>query len=138
MHLSDDLRKLHEAATPGPWLTQDERDGMYAVWTRQPHIGTLALCQYEDINGEFPAKDNAALIVAMRNALPDLLDTIDRLTRERDEAREAAPMAFAEGLEVGFQCGRANEKPSANAWEHSDAALRIAAAIRSRAAQGEG
>ena len=50
--------------TPGPWLVQDERDGDWAVWTRQPHTGTLAVVRGEDINGAYPAAANATLIAA--------------------------------------------------------------------------
>ena len=70
------------AWTPGPWLVQFEQGGGYAVWTRQPHIGTLATIHEEDINGEFPAKANARLIAAA----PDLYEALDRFCSALDGA----------------------------------------------------
>lgn len=76
------LRKLLEAATPGPWH-------LYAKHK-------LVICKEDDFSigqmsagyPQAPLKEqeaNAALIVAMRNALPALLDRLKEL--ERDAAR---------------------------------------------------
>lgn len=58
--------------TPGPWLVENEGDGTWTVWTRQPHIGSLAHVQDEDINGLFPAEANARLMAAA----PDMLSVL--------------------------------------------------------------
>jgi hypothetical protein len=55
--------------TPGPWLVERNADGDYSVWTRQPHVGGLATIHVEDINGNYPAEENAQLMAAA----PDLL-----------------------------------------------------------------
>jgi len=60
--------------TPGPWLIEDERDGTFSVWTRQPHTGTLATVHEEDINGAYPAKANAQLM----SVAPELLSIAQR------------------------------------------------------------
>ena len=56
--------------TAGPWLTQNEFNGEWSVWTRQPHTGTICLVRDEDVNGVFPAPANARLIAAA----PDFAD----------------------------------------------------------------
>jgi len=98
----DELRKLAEAATPGPWMGESggEKDGYvvvgvaYAIddencdtqvagWPKMwdPETGKelvyrdVAICEMAD--GNIGA--NANLIVAMRNALPGLLDELDAL-----------------------------------------------------------
>lgn len=45
-------------------LVQDELDGDFTVWERDDHIGMLATVHGEDINGPYPAKENAELIAA--------------------------------------------------------------------------
>jgi len=58
----EDLKKLLAAATPGPWTHASDK---------------LAA-------GNIKAPDNAALICAAVNALPELLAERDRLSAERD------------------------------------------------------
>lgn len=87
--------------TPGPWLVQQEGDGTWTVWTRQPHIGELAFVQDEDINGSFPAEANARAMAAA----PDMLEALKWIrkslgwqyipTETRSMVREA--IAKAEG-----------------------------------------
>lgn len=87
--------------TPGPWLSEKNRtSGEYAIWTRQPHIGTLAMVLTEDVNGEFPAEANAHLIAAA----PELLDALQFYMAicgntgamvDREGAQEAWKMAVA-------------------------------------------
>ena len=100
----DELRRLHEAATPGPWISL--RDGNQYVETRylptarcvgasrinevvrpwNPH----AYVQFGFTPAEFETSRfldiDADLIAAARNALPDLLDAADE--RDRMVARE--------------------------------------------------
>ena len=111
----DELRKLAEAATPGPWMGESggEKDGYvvvgvaYAIddencdtqvagWPKMwdPETGKelvyrdVAICEMAD--GNIGA--NANLIVAMRNALPGLLDELDALRKERDALRAGHKM----------------------------------------------
>lgn len=69
--------------TPGPWLFEDNRDGTFSVWTRQPHIGTLVTVHDEDMNGAYPVEANAKLIAAA----PDLFEALSEFLElyETDE-----------------------------------------------------
>lgn len=64
------LRRLIAAASPGPWETGD--DGL--VWTTEPIPG-------DPVSGSTEVED-ARLIAAARNALPGLLDEVERLRRD--------------------------------------------------------
>lgn len=75
-----DLRRLLEAATAGEWEAVIDDD--VAPWVRA-HIGGAAVAVCEAAMRDASSDADAALIVAMRNALPALLDA----ARERDEAR---------------------------------------------------
>lgn len=97
------LRALEEAATPGPWgVCHVPRKGLSFVEQRNEHgvatadVATLALSHSVD----------AALIVAMRNALPRLLAIAEAAERARealkiaqgwldDEARFSSPESGA-------------------------------------------
>lgn len=59
-----------------------------------------------------------SLEAALRS--PDDL-TKGRATPEHGELASLVEAAFREGLETGYQCGMANETPSGDAWERSDA-----------------
>ena len=67
-----ELRRLHEAATPPPWLD----DGGYRA--RRESDGE---CLYEGKHFEAHRSDNIELTVALRNALPALLAEIERLQK---------------------------------------------------------
>ena len=95
-----ELRRLNEAATPGPWLFDPENVGM----TFDSGYGLIAgytpgslLAGYEVVHvrcsvrfaekhGDGVAEANAALVSAARNALPGLLARLEQAERERDEA----------------------------------------------------
>lgn len=94
-----ELRKLAETATPGPWHWDDHRvptlygrggtPGVY-VWeaevleaSHNGECGCRAACTLE-LEVTPP---NAELIVAARNALPTLLDALDRVQALADEFR---------------------------------------------------
>lgn len=81
------LRALHSAATAGPW-----RLGIDEPWTiHAPDAGivvgrtTLRVEQHDHKNAEF--------IVAIRNALPGLLDELSRLRELRNAAAECDRVA---------------------------------------------
>lgn len=119
--MSDDLRRLAEAATPGPWCFYRGD-----LWT-----GTAAeLEAFDAMQGDFDPDDfkndhlfhgdpvrpeDAAFIAAARNALPALLDERDKLRREyrmqigRAEQNErdlaAANARLTERLGGECECG---------------------------------
>jgi hypothetical protein len=68
--------------TSGPWLYEVERDlsGDVAIWTRQPHTGTLAMVFAEGDNGDYPAKANARLIAAA----PALYEALEAVTQSTE------------------------------------------------------
>lgn len=74
----ESLRALHEAATPGPWEETVLGSEGYDVRAPGPTKRRLrvARCGYEAWEVD---RANAELIAAMRNALPDLLDELERL-----------------------------------------------------------
>ena len=74
-----ELRKLAEAATPGPWWQEwVEGDEWYAVYG-QP-TGDL-VCPEVCTAGD---ADDTNLLVAAVNALPDLLDALEKAEGHRD------------------------------------------------------
>ena len=78
--MTDDIKRLRElcdAATPGPWAEQHWKgapDG--CVYAGNEWIANASI-------------ENAALIAAARTALPALLDRLEAVERERDEAKAA-------------------------------------------------
>jgi hypothetical protein len=72
------LRELEEKAIMGPWRTIPHPDGDCGlVGIGNPHSDSFGSAQITCYLDDAPA--NAALIAAMRNALPDLLHEVDRL-----------------------------------------------------------
>lgn len=98
----DRLRELHEKATPAPWhIAPVEKIIVYGDEETGEEVGA---CFYRNGRGK-KATANRALITEARNALPDLLQHIDRLTQraERAEARlarinRAHPEAYEQAL----------------------------------------
>ncbi len=75
----ESLRALHEAATPGPWFVEmagdfDHECAIIECARWNGYINTI------DLGSDH---DTANLIAAMRNALPDLLDGLERLRAEK-------------------------------------------------------
>lgn len=70
MNTIDKLKQLEATATPGPWKV-----GNYSG----RHHGLLLLSEDAFAGNLVSGRDNVKLIVAMRNALPKLLDSISRL-----------------------------------------------------------
>ena len=78
---TDDLKKLCDAATEGPWFTHTrEASGEAEIWSVEHPKG------YDDlIAGSFKSKahaqgiDNAIFIAAARTALPELIAEVERL-----------------------------------------------------------
>lgn len=114
----DELRRLAEAATPGPWAV--ERDHWSPdVYDTKGNV--LITTQHSDLSMREDAA-NAAYIAAACNAVPGLLD---RLT-EAEERGRIAGMEEAAGIadyaaqmpsQVGdnLECGRAEARYIAGA-----------------------
>ncbi len=82
------LRQLHEQASPAPWYIEPvEKMIVHGDDETGEEVGA---CFYGNSRSK-KVKANRALITEARNALPGLLDHIDRLTQraERAEARLA-------------------------------------------------
>ena len=76
------LAELHRAATPGPWTFAQEGRGQYDLL---PANGSDALgTVWHDQPGA--AEADAALVCALRNALPELLTLLDRCRAAESEA----------------------------------------------------
>lgn len=78
-----ELRRLASEATPGPWraILPDEEDASVVLDDDGPGVAEIA--RMGQAGAEFYDHKNASLIVAARNALPRLLNEIERL-RERE------------------------------------------------------
>lgn len=92
MKLLDELSRLHEAGTKGPWewehLGINVSDQTFYICTDKNNNAVLDGTNdcYGDC-GVLVSKENAALIVAARNALPLLIEAL----KMQDEALEAQP-----------------------------------------------
>lgn len=122
----DDLRNLRELrakATPLPWRVH-----------RDSNRGIGADCTKYNIGGfEFDSDDDFA--VAAVNALPALLDLVDSLTKERDEAGQAfGRMSRQE--EYVVQLGRKAEAERDTALRERDEARAERDAWQERAEDG--
>lgn len=73
----DELKKLCEEATPGPWdFRHGSPDGFdhWELWN--PETGEFVV---QDDSGVEPSKENLAFIAAARSALPKLIAEIETL-----------------------------------------------------------
>ena len=96
-NLSERLRALEAAATKGPWRA--------GLWGNGEHVPGLEhiFMDAAEITIQDVLSEDAALIVAMRNALPELLDTIDQqatrieaLERQVEGLRDHLGIAIAD------------------------------------------
>lgn len=86
------LRALEAAASAGPWeLDELDKNGQRVI--RQEHIELATFWHHSVGSIEKEMEANAALTVAMRNALPSLLARIEALTVERDQWQSRAQTA---------------------------------------------
>lgn len=80
--LADELERLAKEATPGDWVVEDNRSLNDAFWiaAKHPEVGRVSLAEIR--NGCEEASElgndqaNATLIVALRNALPEILSAL--------------------------------------------------------------
>jgi hypothetical protein len=104
-NLTDDdvkrLRELLAKATPGPWRSQRAGNapchgalvGQSAILELPRPYNEAYIAERKLREVSLFTDDDADLIAAMRNALPDLLDEIDRLRAELAEATARARRA---------------------------------------------
>lgn len=91
-----ELRRLCEAATPGPWVA--------ATWAGEDFGWSACGPVHEESDDDTPegpnqdlAKRDADFMSAARIAVPELLDEVERLRKEVDIARDVAGHAFVAG-----------------------------------------
>lgn len=78
------LRELLAKATPGPWKSLDDPDGLHQLWTDR----SFTLDQLIARSCFKPAsKQNTDLIAALRNEAPALLDELERLRHQLKKPR---------------------------------------------------
>lgn len=100
----DELMKLREAATPGPWKTDlgnFDSDG-YSMVIR-PYIeadGKITFVSNDDTDYGYDEND-AAYIVAACNAVPELVARIRELEAQHDWMAQAAANAGWHSVRVG-------------------------------------
>ena len=90
---NDTLRRLAEAATPGPWPCMADTLEIYRFHDdtgldKEPHSTPIAQGEYDRARSEEQAIANAAYIVAACNAVPALLDANARQAAEIAALRE--------------------------------------------------
>ena len=77
MNLIEELKRLHAEATPGPWVS---RDGVTNIFGPQRRMVALASAYSTNVNEDRCAAENAAnaaLILALRNALPAIITLLE-------------------------------------------------------------
>ena len=85
----EELRALLAKATPGPWeVDYLDKNGQRVI--RQEHIEIATFWHHCVGSIEKEMEANAALVVAMRNALPALLDLASRVERAEQLAYTGA------------------------------------------------
>lgn len=99
----DELEKLLEKATPGPWRVSDERecgeDHFASILSHDDPKGRRGFPEVAILNGRAPYRDgegmvNAELIVALRNAAPEMISDLRNLSARVAEI-EAALALYA-------------------------------------------
>jgi len=101
----DQLAALEQAATPGPWQYVPGYEAVYgpeptdeqkkAGAARREVVGPVLLAVMEECYLE---AETAALIVAMRNALPELIERVRAAEFRADIRSDTAPMYLDRAL----------------------------------------
>lgn len=81
-----ELRRLEEAATPGPWAWTT--DTLYGGTNERGDEPVVLHTQFRYFSGH-GSRDDRAFIAAARNALPKLLDALDAKDAEIERLRAA-------------------------------------------------
>ena len=105
-----ELRKLLEAATPGPWRRFSNSIG---VGVSTPHSDVAHCHGFDTGRTREEVEANAALIVAAVNALPALLETEARATAAEASlaAAKARETALEEALEWALDQSTGSDHP---------------------------
>ncbi len=91
------LKQLDGKATPRPWFTNviaSERQAGRQQWLIEGPDNMYRIAEIPDRNLNPENRENARLMVQLRNDLPTLLSTIDDLQRDRDRLRTALADTF--------------------------------------------
>jgi hypothetical protein len=99
------LRALADRATPGPWSIGEDAREAAATLRAQPRSATTGAAVGAPVDVIIPfgrAYSDAALIAASRNAIPALLDEIERL-------QGALVKAFNDGFEFAVEYAEVSE-----------------------------
>ena len=133
----DEWKALADAATPGPWGMCD--GGQFDLGTIRRITPDDPICE---LGGFYEPNTvaNATFIAAAREAIPALIGEVERLTRERDELREAleAARVFIDGEAENRQCGEAgSDDDSEYLLEAVTAVKQIDAALSALATASE-
>lgn len=89
-----ELRELEAKATPGEWEVHEVTDYDEVISRGMMVKGGRGINRGEEF--ELFGEDDAALIVALRNALPSLLARIEQLERENKELRSLVERSAVE------------------------------------------
>jgi hypothetical protein len=83
----DELRRIADAATPGPWTAEHMRENDYAAQVVAGSDGPIA-----DLEHAYDEQDmtDATFIAEARTAVPALLDEVDRLEAALRKIEELA------------------------------------------------
>lgn len=124
------LRSLLAEATPAPWYANITPTGPSAAVMRSECVmaGNDRVAARGDQKKQRQWIQDAALIVALRNAAPAMLDEIDSLRRERDVLlEEVNAMRERDGVRSlivqggGTYCESLDEKARLKAFRATDA-----------------
>ena len=88
----DELMRLNDAATPGPWKVATWYGGYHTIRPKKEPEKSL---------GQIERKNDAVYIVAACNAVPELVARIRELEEQRDWLAQTAANAGWHGVRVG-------------------------------------
>lgn len=87
----DEIRKITDAATPGPWGLTREDDSVRTDHTPENNYCSEHICSMDHYRDERQAEKqpNASFIAMSRTVIPQLLDELDEKDRDKAELEEA-------------------------------------------------
>lgn len=102
----DRLRELDQKASPAPWWVSDSNakpwhHGILCEYGESPEVVIDAYWDGTRIDDNSP---DLQLIAQARNAIPDLLAEIERLTAENLELKRENQLAWSKGHAAGWDC----------------------------------